>query len=350
VANTQMKVVDCDGHVLEYVDEIVRYMDPTIRHIARRDESPLGSHPFMSLDGVHNMPKNPEQPERVGINGGRVGNAEDWLAFLDYSGIEQTVLFPTEGLSIGNNRHKEYTVRLCRAYNDWIADRFRRADRRFHPIAIIPVQFPREAVTELRRATKELDLAGAMIPTTGLPLHVAHEYYQPIYEEAATLDVPLVFHGGCNRGIGMDTFDDLRPARFLHHPVPLMIAFIGLAYGGVFDRFPGLKLAFFEGGAGWVTFLLDRARREQEFFTGPKLEDYLTSGRILVGCEGIDMTLPYLSGIIGVDCFSYASDYPHEADAKAIMHELEETIESPELNMEQKAAILGGNARRFFNL
>ena len=44
-----------------------------------------------------------------------MGSAEDWQAFLEKTGIEETVLFPSSGLSIGLLRDVEYTVSLCRA-------------------------------------------------------------------------------------------------------------------------------------------------------------------------------------------------------------------------------------------
>jgi hypothetical protein len=40
----------------------------------------------------------------------------------------------------------------------------------------------------------------------------------------------------------------------------------------------------------------------------------LRSGRILLGCEGSEYTIAYLARRIGVACFAYASDYPHEVD------------------------------------
>jgi len=35
----------------------------------------------------------------------------------------------------------------------------------------------------------------------------------------------------------------------------------GLIFGGILDRFPTLKFGFFEGGIGWVPWLMQHARR-----------------------------------------------------------------------------------------
>jgi uncharacterized protein len=351
----EVAVIDCDGHLVESVPEMAEYMDPMVRANAL---TPLRNRQgvFPSLDGFH-YPTS-ERPEdetdsKVRASSYRPGSGEDVLAFLEQAEIEHTVLYPSEGLGVGNIGVPEYAVRLCRAYNDYVADRFRRISPRIHPAALIPMQNPKEAVVELRRAVKELDLAGAMLPSTGLPLHLAHEYYWPVYEEAARLGCPLGVHGGANRDIcHLDTFSNRLGARLLWHPMPLMVALVAFIYHGLFDRLPDLRISFLEGGAAWTVPVFERMERDSEFFAGAqrKLPDYLTSGQILVGCEGNDDSLPYLAKRVGIEAFSYASDYPHEVDLPGARRMIAETLEHSELSRAEQAAVLGGNARRFFRL
>lgn len=345
------RVIDCDGHLMERADSFGKYMDPTIRAIAERNRPfALGTDIFPSLDGVHYLPRDKYEPVGQGNGSHPVGSPEDWIEMLDITGIEQTVLFASEALSVGLLRQKEYTVRVCRAYNDWAYHEYYKRDKRMRPVGIIPMQFPDEAVKELKRMVTKLDMPGAMLPASGLQLHLGHEYYWPIYKAAADLDCVLTVHGGANRGLGFDDFTDLKPARFLHHPVSLMRAFISFAYDGVFDAFPKLRLGFLEGGAGWAVFILDRAKRENEFFPGPNLRKLFESGRVLIGCEGVDMTVPYLMELIGDKALAWSSDYPHEPGAEAVKHEMHETIDDDRLSHAQRTAILSTNAQRFFKL
>ena len=53
---------------------------------------------------------------------------------------------------------------------------------------------------------------------------------------------------------------------------------------------------------------------------------------------------------VGVEAFAYASDYPHEVDLLDGIREIEEVAERDDLNDSEKAAVLGGNAVRFFGL
>jgi hypothetical protein len=126
-----------------------------------------------------------------------------------------------------------------------------------------------------------------------------------------------------------------------------------MTYNGVFNRYPNLRVAFLEGGCAWVVLMLDRIERNREqfpVFHNWPIHDYLTTGRILVGCEGNDPSLAYLVERIGPEAFAYSSDYPHEVDLLAARHEISETMESPKLTINDKAAIMGENARRFFKL
>jgi predicted TIM-barrel fold metal-dependent hydrolase len=312
---------------------------------------------FPSLDGFHGPRLRPDGDGNgrpyVTASSHRIGSGEDYLAFIERAELEQAVMFTSEGLSVGFIQSADYAARICRAYNDYVADRYQRLDPRMRPMALIPFQDPAAAAQELRRSVKDLGLIGAMVPSTGLSLHLGHEHYWPIYAAAADLDCPLGVHGGSAKGIGMDSFTAFGAVGGLHHSIPLMIGMVSLLGHGVLDRYPSLRVGFFEGGCGWLVCLLDRIERAEEI-TGRTglgaLHPCLESGRILIGCEGNDGSLPHLVQRTGVQPFAWASDYPHEVDLEAARHMIDETVGHPELSSEEKAAVLGGNARRFFKL
>lgn len=348
-----VKLMDSDGHLLESNSELVSFVDDSIKAVAS-GQVPAQDSAFPTLDGMHNFFKG-----KGGRFGGkrqtaseeRTGSGEDWVHFLDKTGIERSVLFPTRGLAVGFIQTPEYAAHLCRAYNDYVSERYQKVDSRLYPVGLIPMQSPTDAVVELRRIVKDLGLPGAMLPSTGLPLGLAHEYYHPIYKEAADLGCVLALHGGSNRGIGIDDFTDFIGSHILHHPVPLMYALVSLIYQGVLDKFPGLKLAFLEGGPGWLVPVLDRALRDDEFFgkvANKGFDEYLTSGNIQIGCEGNDASLAYVASRIGIEPFAYSSDYPHEVDLAGALHEIGETLEDEVLTDAQKHAVLYENTKRFY--
>lgn len=355
---SQYPIIDCDGHLIESIPELAEFMTPQMRK-AVLNPSREREGAFPSLDGFHGPRirgtevNNGNEREYVTASSHRTGSAEDFVGFMEKAAVDEAIIFTSEGLSVGFIQNSDYAVSICRAYNDYVHDRYARVSDRLHPMALIAMQDPSQARLELRRAVKELGFPGAMIPSTGLPLHIAHEYYWPIYEEAADLSCVLGVHGGSISGIGMDTFTNRRSISGTHHSIALLLGLTAIIGHGVMKRFPTLRVGFFEGGCAWLVLLLDRMERHERV-TGRidvgTLTECLENGRILIGCEGNDGSLTHLVQRIGVDVFSWASDYPHEVDLEAAKRMVQDTIDDRQLSSADKAALLGSNARRFFNL
>jgi predicted TIM-barrel fold metal-dependent hydrolase len=81
-----------------------------------------------------------------------------------------------------------------------------------------------------------------------------------------------------------------------------------------------------------------------------KPSEYLKRENVFIGCEGGESGLDYQISRAGNSHFLFASDFPHEIGPEDIMHEIEEVQEYPGLSAEDKVAILGGNARRFYRI
>jgi predicted TIM-barrel fold metal-dependent hydrolase len=252
-----IKYVDCDGHVMEKVDELIGYVgEPfkTTGHLNPRRILP-------TLDRFHT----PRLEERkAGTFDPNVG-PEKWLQFLEKTGLESSVLYPTEGLAYGQVAFPPWAIAYARAYNDWLHAKYLKFSPRLKGIALIPLQDVPAAVTELRRAVKELGMVGAMLPSNGLNPHLSAKHFWPVYDEAAKLDCSLAVHGGCYGDLGFNTYTVFPATRALGMPVPLAIAATGMIVDGVFDAFPSLRVGFLEGGTSWIAMVIDRLERELEY-------------------------------------------------------------------------------------
>jgi predicted TIM-barrel fold metal-dependent hydrolase len=355
-----MRVIDGDGHIFEDADAISANLPSPYR-----------------AEGPYPMPKLIPAVDHLHVQigkllpgafaGGKHVGPEEWIEFLGEVGIESTVLYPTWALGYGRLVDLDWSIAVCRAYNDWLSATYVRRDPRFHGMALVPLQEPQEAVKELRRAVMELGLSGAFLPSNGLPLALGAKPYWPLYEQAEQLGCALAVHGGNHSGYGMDHFNTYPPVHSLGHPFGQLVSFGSIIFNGIFDKYPGVRIAFLEGGITWLLLALERFDRSYETHIpydprkdliqlrrGQTIEDYIKehiqAGRIFVGCEGEEPDMPYLVERVGVEPFFFSSDYPHEVNAAMCQHEIKEVLETPELTTEQKAAILHKNAERFYRL
>ena len=355
-------ILDGDGHVMEDMEEIAKFMDPVYKDrgvVSGRGVFP----PLDHLHGAHAV-STPGTRDRVGT---RVG-PEEWLVFAREVGIEATVLYPTSGLAYGRIVNYDWAISTCRAYNDWLHATYMQRSPLFKGMALIPMQEPSAAIEELHRAVEELGMCGAMLPSTGLPNHLGAKEYWPVYQAAEKLGCAIAIHGGCHMGLGMDHMNVYAPVNALGHPFGQMIALSSMVFNGVFDRFPNIKVAFLEGGVAWFLTCLERLDRSHATHTeyqvrdgdllGPRAEesvaDYIVkhvkAGRIFVGCEGGEPTMGYAVKAVGQEPWIYSSDFPHEPSLAMVKEEIGEVLESEEISTEDKAAILHGNAGRFYRL
>ena len=337
--------VDCDGHVMENHDEIIKLVGEPFRTTGHMN-------PRRVLPGLDRFHTPRLEERKPGTFDPTVG-PQKWLQFLEKTGLESSVLFPTDGLAYGQVVFPPWAIAYGKAYNDWLHANYLQYNSRMHGIALIPLQDVPSAVAELRRAVTELGMVGAMLPSNGLTPHLSAKHFWPVYEEAEKLDCALAVHGGCYGDLGFNTYTVFPATRALGMPVPLAIAAIGMIVDGVFDTFPGLRVGFLEGGTSWIPMVLDRLERELEY-GGLRIKrnpvDYFTGNKLFVGCEGNEKALAYAIERVGPGPFMFASDFPHEISLDNCMEEIDEIVERQDLKEAHKAAILGENARRFYKI
>jgi len=337
--------VDSDGHVMENERELNDFIEEPFKGIGYVTSRRM----LPSLDRFHTARI---EGRKKGTFDRTVG-PEKWLEFLNKTGLEYTVLYPTEGLAYGQVVFPEWAVAYARAYNNWLYQKYLKVSPRFKGIALIPMQDVPSAVIELRRAVKELGMVSAMIPSNGLNRHISSKEFWPIYEEAERLDCGLAVHGGSYSNLGFNTYTVFPATRALGMPFPLAIAMTGMIVEGVFDAFPKLRVGFLEGGTSWIPLVIDRLERELEY-GGLRIKrapaDYFRDGRVFVGCEGNEKALAYSIERVGHEPFMFASDFPHEITMDNCMEEINEILERKDLKEEHKIGILGDNARRFYKI
>lgn len=243
----------------------------------------------------------------------------------------------------------------CRFINDDLVAIQKKYPDRFVGLAQAPILEGQVALTELRRAIRDLGLRGVTITSqvNGLSLD-APELYD-FYETVCALDVPVFVHPALVP-TGYEHLKDYDLPRVLGREVDLMVATTRLISGGIFDRFPNLKIvvAHFGGGIAAVKDRLISKGYRFGTLKKPFAEYYDGIYFDMAGFEGGAVALECALQGIRSDRLVFASDYPQDftgvnTDTGRGMSELKNYVEVVRrLPLGEK--ILGGTAAQLLKL
>ena len=213
------------------------------------------------------------------------------LAAMDAARIAVQALSPNP-LTYLHHIEAPLAVEFCRAHNDDLAATVARHPDRLVGLAALPAQDVGAACAELRRAVRDLGLAGAAIGTdVGRPLDDAS--MDPLYARCVELDVPLFLHP-TQSGIDSPRRDE-RVGRWdldlvLEYGFEEVLAVSTLVFGGVTERHPALDVCLSHGGGftalalGKLRALAERRRAAPEWLREPGAFDRAL-GRLWFDCH-----------------------------------------------------------------
>ena len=127
-----------------------------------------------------------------------------------------------------------------------------------------------------------------------------------------------------------------------------------LVAGGILEKFPRLKVAFMEAGAGWVPYWMERLDEHYEYLqpTVPWLikppSEYMRGDQVYYSFEPDEHTLGFTLDFVGEERLVFASDYNH-IDSK-FPHTVETVTKREEISKHAMAKIMGENAARLYSL
>jgi uncharacterized protein len=366
-------VIDADGHCSEPQAELAAWMPaefksraPTVvkddqgrarmviegRFAAKRGglgtgvNGPFSPHIVQSRDGM----KDP------------IARLKD----MDQEGIDVAVIFGTPlALTVNGLQEQDLAAAVCHAVNRWLVEAYLPADpKRLKGVGLIPCQDPAAAVKELEFLAEQPGIVSAMLPTNVYGINMGDRRFDPIYETAQAIGMPLSVHpqtghdGEYGRwgvmGAGSERMEKYIYVHITAFTFELQIALMHMIGEGVFDRYPTLRVAYMEGGAGWLPFWAERLDEHQEKLRPqwPDLQrrpsEIISSGQVCFTCEPEERTLPYVLDRIGASQILYASDYAHwDCEFPNSVRMLSE-IDG--LDSARRALVLGQNAIRWFNL
>ena len=330
-----MVILSIDDHVIEPPDMFdahvpARYRDQAPRLV--RDEQGFEQWVYegqvvgiMGINAVVSWPK-----EEWGFNPSALAemrpgayNIHERIRDMDRNGVLASMCFPTfagfSGRTFQEAQDKDLALVMLKAYNDWHIDEWCGAyPGRFIPLALPPIWDMDALVEEVHRVAGKGARAVSMpeLPhLQSLPSYQS-EWWNPFFSAMCDEDLVMCLHIG--QGLNAITMaPDMSHDEFMVLATQVSVLSVqDLLWGPAMRRFPALKIAWSEGGIGWIPFLLDRCDRHylNQRWTGQDFGSRLPSEVFrdhALACFIADPTSLKLYREIGVDIIAFESDYPH---------------------------------------
>ncbi len=243
------------------------------------------------------------------------------LTVMDEEGIDLALLFPSVHLLWGDVRDPAVAAETCRAYNDWMSDFCKTNPDRLYAVGIVPWQHIDLAIAEAKRL-RGIGLSGFISrPERFGDLALYDPSCDGIWQAAVDDGLAVGIHGSF--GSRMPSFstgryrDNLFYDHMIAHPFGQMAVMMDLIAGGVLDRFPALRVGFFESGLGWMPYWLDRLDEHFEVMGHhtPWLErrpSEIFAEQCFVSMEADEATgLRWMAEKGLGHCILWGTDYPH---------------------------------------
>jgi predicted TIM-barrel fold metal-dependent hydrolase len=341
---------DADSHIMELPDFLKKYADPALR-----DEIPEVSYSasivtddevavIMDQGGRHSDDHVAAQialGDRLieaskEIQALGAFNSADRSKAMDLLGFRKQLVFATHSVAMPFSPSSKLDPRLrygaARAHNRHMAD-FCHADDRLMGVAIIPLDDPALAMTELDQVLAS-GLEAVWVPhRPSGDRSPGHVDLDPFWARLAESGLPFLLHvGGAPLQLAKAWMNNGRPptkdwlgggenlrtkdVALLHEGPEAFLTMMVL--DGVLERHPGLRGASVELGAGWVPELLRRLDWVVKHWSR---NDANLQGLSRIPSEQITQQLaftPFVFEEVGLfidqsnpDLYLFSSDYPH---------------------------------------
>lgn len=226
-------------------------------------------------------------------------------------GVERTILSQATPF-IDYHLDAKIAVEAARVFNDSLASAIASDRARFGGWALLPMQDPQAAAKELRRCVRDHGFVGGHIASNVRGVYLHDERFEPIFQAAVDLDVPLFVHPA--DPLGKDRTKEFELTIVAGYLFDSTINILKMICSGFLDRWPTLKLVCAHAGAFSPAL---RARMQREVDTNPALSatlkmpvgDYLRRLYFDTICFE-PAILRYVTEVVPVEHLMLGSDAP----------------------------------------
>ena len=240
-------------------------------------------------------------------------------------------------------------LETSRFFNDHIAETVNKDPGRFIGIGTVPLQDIELSIGEMERCIKELKMPGLEIGSNINGINLSDERFFSFYAAAEKLGCALFIHPW--EMMGEQQMQKYWLPWLVGMPAETSRAICSMIFGGVFERFPKLRVAFAHGGG---SFPMTIGRIAHGFNVRPDLVavDNSLNPRDYIGRFWIDSlvhdekAMQYIIEVMGADRICLGSDYPFPLGE----HHPGKLIEEMKTDNELKEKLFFKNAGNWLDL
>jgi predicted TIM-barrel fold metal-dependent hydrolase len=245
---------------------------------------------------------------------------EKRLQHNEAAGVDKQLIFPTN-ITAPATAPGPLGAALARSYNNWVKDLVKDHTDVMFPIGIMPAGCPEAMAAEAEYCVNTLGFQALHMACFTEEHTVDDEVFHPFYATVEKLGVPLFAHPN-SRGPSQSMFKTFTQIHALGRPFNSCMVLIGMVLGGIFDKFPNLKVVFFECTAEWPLYWMHRMDDDHKFTDKKIFKDHGMGSiehlpshymrkNCWYSCESDEGSMTQSIEELGIDRILFASDYPH---------------------------------------
>jgi predicted TIM-barrel fold metal-dependent hydrolase len=292
---------------------------------------------------------------------GRSGHndAVDRLRDMDADGVEASSSYCEVSafryLYLIEDGWKESTRAFNLALGEWAS-----ADPKRLVVSYqIPIHDIDAAVDEVKWAAS-VGCKSLQLPVFPAELGLADYWdrrYDPLFAAIQDTELPICCHIGLNTQLDDLARRDPTPQKGIFVPMVALSAaeaFGMWIMGGVFERFPRLKVVFVEPGLGWVSwwlYIVDDLTERQgyEFPAITELPSHYFRQNVYLTFIDEPDAMYHARERLGVENIMWSSDYPHPVSSWPRSREIVDEMFA-DVPAHERELVVSGNAARVWNL
>jgi predicted TIM-barrel fold metal-dependent hydrolase len=252
------------SHLWESIDDLDGYLDPGWREALQ-----AGNRAQRTLR-VPPLYTDPRGRAAYREWRGEINKGMSYEAFaeeiLDGSDVDRVVLgYDEEGLGAAGYTNPFLALEVCRALNDWTLGEWVAKDERLYALAMVPTNYPEGAAEEIRRIGKNERIVGVLLGPNLLGVPYGMNVYDPIYEAAVEMDLPIVLHTKADIAATMSTPQTAGGLASMYTEYHILsyqsvaTHLISMIGQGIFEMYPSLKVMIVGASAGWIPSVIWRS-------------------------------------------------------------------------------------------